>query len=139
RSAASNSSLRGGTARPPRSSGDGGGTAAGEGPTGARPRANRLRGMTAASTSASAARLMPYDDVIARFDPVLGMEVHVELGTATKMFCGCPTEFGAAPNTQVCPVCLALPGALPVVNDKAVEMAIRIGLALNCSITPWGR
>src|SRR5699024_6332273 len=95
--------------------------------------------MTAASTSASAARLMPYDDVIARFDPVLGMEVHVELGTATKMFCGCPTEFGAAPNTQVWPVCLALPGALPVVNDKAVEMAIRIGLALNCSITPWGR
>ncbi|QDQ97746.1 Asp-tRNA(Asn)/Glu-tRNA(Gln) amidotransferase subunit GatB [Tomitella fengzijianii] len=90
-------------------------------------------------TAATAAKLMSYDDVIGRFDPVLGMEVHVELGTVTKMFCGCPTAFGAAPNTQVCPVCLAFPGALPVVNDKAVEMAIRIGLALNCSITPWGR
>ncbi len=83
--------------------------------------------------------LMDYSDVIARFEPVLGMEVHVELSTATKMFCGCPTEFGAGPNTQVCPVCLGLPGSLPVVNEKAVESAIRIGLALNCSITPWGR
>jgi len=67
------------------------------------------------------------------------MEVHVELGTATKMFCGCPTEFGAEPNTQTCPVCLGLPGALPVVNASAVESAVRIGLALNCTITPWGR
>ncbi|MDJ0391990.1 Asp-tRNA(Asn)/Glu-tRNA(Gln) amidotransferase subunit GatB [Rhodococcus sp. G-MC3] len=83
--------------------------------------------------------LIDYDDVLTRFDPVLGMEVHVELGTATKMFCGCPTAFGAEPNTQVCPVCLSLPGALPVVNAAAVESAIRIGLALNCSITPWGR
>ncbi|MGF6880613.1 aspartyl-tRNA(Asn)/glutamyl-tRNA(Gln) amidotransferase subunit B [Nocardia sp. GAS34] len=83
--------------------------------------------------------LMDYADVVDRFEPVLGMEVHVELGTATKMFCGCPTEFGAEPNTQVCPVCLGLPGSLPVVNEKAVESAIRIGLALNCSIAPWGR
>src|SRR2546421_3184257 len=82
---------------------------------------------------------MDYDEVLERFEPVLGMEVHVELGTATKMFCGCPTAFGAEPNTQVCPVCLGLPGSLPVVNEKAVESAIRIGLALNCSITPWGR
>src|SRR5699024_1572669 len=82
---------------------------------------------------------MEFTEVVSRFDPVMGMEVHVELGTATKMFCGCPTAFGAEPNTQVCPVCLALPGALPVVNDKGVEMAVRIGLALNCSITPWGR
>ncbi|MBY6411191.1 Asp-tRNA(Asn)/Glu-tRNA(Gln) amidotransferase subunit GatB [Rhodococcus sp. BP-252] len=90
--------------------------------------------MTAATVD-----LIDYDDVLTRFDPVLGMEVHVELGTATKMFCGCPTAFGAEPNTQVCPVCLSLPGALPVVNSAAVESAIRIGLALNCSITPWGR
>ncbi|MEU1209680.1 Asp-tRNA(Asn)/Glu-tRNA(Gln) amidotransferase subunit GatB [Nocardia sp. NPDC005825] len=89
--------------------------------------------------SAATVDLMDYSDVIDRYDPVLGMEVHVELGTATKMFCGCPTEFGAEPNTQVCPVCLGLPGSLPVVNEKAVESAIRIGLALNCSITPWGR
>ena len=59
--------------------------------------------------------------------------------TATKMFCGCPTEFGAEPNSQVCPVCLGLPGALPVVNEKAVESAIRIGLALNCEIAQWCR
>jgi len=81
--------------------------------------------------------LLDYDEAIERFDPVLGLEVHVELGTATKMFCGCPTEFGAPPNTQVCPVCLALPGAMPTINRTAVEYAIRIGLALNCAIAPW--
>ncbi len=73
--------------------------------------------------------LLAYDDVLAKFEPVMGMEVHVELHTATKMFCGCPTTFGAEPNTQVCPVCLGLPGSLPVVNQAAVESAIRIGLA----------
>ncbi|WP_029137832.1 Asp-tRNA(Asn)/Glu-tRNA(Gln) amidotransferase subunit GatB [Nakamurella lactea] len=78
--------------------------------------------------------LMDYDEALERFDPVLGLEVHVELGTVTKMFCGCPTGFGAAPNTQVCPVCLALPGAMPTVNRQAVEYAIKIGLALNCEI-----
>jgi aspartyl-tRNA(Asn)/glutamyl-tRNA(Gln) amidotransferase subunit B len=84
-------------------------------------------------------RLLSYDDVLAQFDPALGLEVHVELNTATKMFCGCPTEFGAEPNTQTCPTCLGLPGSMPVVNAKAVESAIRIGLALNCEIASWCR
>jgi len=78
--------------------------------------------------------LVDYDDAIARFDPVLGIEVHVELGTATKMFDDAPAQFGAQPNTAVTPTSLGLPGALPVVNRSAVEYAIRIGLALNCQI-----
>jgi aspartyl-tRNA(Asn)/glutamyl-tRNA(Gln) amidotransferase subunit B len=82
---------------------------------------------------------MSYDDALARFDPAFGLEVHVELNTATKMFCGCPTEFGAEPNTQTCPTCLGLPGSMPVVNAVAVESAIRIGLALNCEIAEWCR
>jgi len=87
----------------------------------------------------SAPTSVTYAEVAERFDPMLGLEVHVELNTATKMFCGCPTDFGAEPNTQVCPTCLGLPGSLPVVNRAAVESAMRIGLALNCSIAPWGR
>jgi aspartyl-tRNA(Asn)/glutamyl-tRNA(Gln) amidotransferase subunit B len=87
----------------------------------------------------ASAELIDYDEVIARYEPVMGMEVHVELSTATKMFCGCANQFGAEPNTHVCPVCLGLPGALPVLNRSAVESAIRIGLALNCDIAPWGR
>ena len=83
--------------------------------------------------------LVPFDEAITRYDPVFGLEIHIELNTATKMFCGCPTEFGAEPNTQTCPVCLALPGALPVVNAKAIESAIRMGLALNCEIAEWCR
>ena len=89
--------------------------------------------------SASAIQRMNYDDALAAFEPVLGLETHVELGTASKMFCGCATEFGADPNTQVCPVCLGLPGSMPVVNGAAVESTIRMGLALNCSIASWCR
>jgi aspartyl-tRNA(Asn)/glutamyl-tRNA(Gln) amidotransferase subunit B len=79
------------------------------------------------------------EDVTARYDPVLGLETHVELGTASKMFCGCPTTFGAEPNTQVCPVCLGLPGSLPVANAVAVSSTVRIGLALHCTIAEWCR
>lgn len=78
--------------------------------------------------------LMDYPDVLANFDPALGLEVHVELNTASKMFCGCSTRAGDEPNTNTCPICLGLPGTLPVVNGQAVESAIRIGLALNCQI-----
>ncbi|KRA29686.1 MULTISPECIES: Asp-tRNA(Asn)/Glu-tRNA(Gln) amidotransferase subunit GatB [unclassified Nocardioides] len=83
--------------------------------------------------------LIAFDEVIEKFDPALGLEIHVELNTNTKMFCGCPAVFGGEPNTQVCPTCLGLPGAMPVVNGKAVESAIRIGLALNCEIAEWCR
>ncbi|MFC4030705.1 Asp-tRNA(Asn)/Glu-tRNA(Gln) amidotransferase subunit GatB [Streptomyces polygonati] len=83
--------------------------------------------------------LLSYEDALASYDPVMGLEVHVELGTRTKMFCGCSTELGAEPNSQTCPTCLGLPGALPVVNEIGVESAIKIGLALNCEIAPWCR
>jgi aspartyl-tRNA(Asn)/glutamyl-tRNA(Gln) amidotransferase subunit B len=85
------------------------------------------------------AGLVPFDDAVARYEPVLGLETHVELGTTTKMFCGCPTRFGLPPNSAVCPVCLGLPGSLPVANRAAIEYTIRIGLALNCSIASWCR
>ncbi|MEN9706666.1 MAG: hypothetical protein RIS31_232, partial [Actinomycetota bacterium] len=85
------------------------------------------------------AELMNYEQALAQFEVVIGLEVHVELNTKTKMFCGCRNDFGDDPNTNVCPVCLGLPGALPVVNKKAVESAIKIGLALGCEIQPTGR
>jgi aspartyl-tRNA(Asn)/glutamyl-tRNA(Gln) amidotransferase subunit B len=83
--------------------------------------------------------LVPFAEANERYEPVMGLETHVELGTRTKMFCGCATVFGGEPNSQVCPVCLGLPGSLPVVNKLAIEHAIRIGLALNCSIASWCR
>ncbi|WP_225753755.1 Asp-tRNA(Asn)/Glu-tRNA(Gln) amidotransferase subunit GatB [Actinotalea sp. Marseille-Q4924] len=84
--------------------------------------------------STTTTRLVDYDEAVTRFDPVIGIEVHVELGTRTKMFDDAPTEFGEGPNTQVTPVSLGLPGALPALNRTAVESAIKIGLALNCEI-----
>jgi aspartyl-tRNA(Asn)/glutamyl-tRNA(Gln) amidotransferase subunit B len=75
---------------------------------------------------------MPITD----YEPVIGLEVHVELATATKLFCGCPNEFGAEPNTNVCPVCLGLPGSLPVLNERVVEFALRLGAALDFEVPP---
>ena len=83
--------------------------------------------------------LMPYEQAIAQFEVVIGLEVHVELNTKSKMFCGCANIFGNEPNTNVCPICIGLPGSLPAVNKKAVESSIAIGLALGCQIAPTGR
>lgn len=84
----------------------------------------------------TANELMPFETAMEKYDPVLGFEVHVELNTKTKMFSSAPNAFGDEPNTNVTPVCLGLPGVLPVVNKKAVEYSIKIGLALGCKIAP---
>ncbi|WP_296630028.1 Asp-tRNA(Asn)/Glu-tRNA(Gln) amidotransferase subunit GatB [Rhodoluna sp.] len=83
--------------------------------------------------------LMNYEKALEQFEVVIGLEVHVELNTNTKMFCGCRNEFGNEPNTNVCPICIGLPGSLPAVNKKAVESSIKIGLQLGCEIAPNGR
>ncbi len=78
-------------------------------------------------------------EVLAKYEPVIGLEVHVQLLTKTKIFCGCSTRFGDPPNTNVCPVCLGLPGTLPVLNKRVVEMAMRASLALNCAVRERSR
>jgi aspartyl-tRNA(Asn)/glutamyl-tRNA(Gln) amidotransferase subunit B len=93
--------------------------------------------MSEAALSPAAA--VPLEQAVSRYEPVIGLETHVELGTRTKMFCGCLAVFGAEPNSAVCPVCLGLPGSLPVVNRVAIEFTIKIGLALNCTIASWCR
>ncbi|WP_338700821.1 Asp-tRNA(Asn)/Glu-tRNA(Gln) amidotransferase subunit GatB [Streptomyces sp. Q6] len=90
-------------------------------------------------TATTTPELLSYEDALASYDPVMGLEVHVELGTKTKMFCGCSTELKQDANSQTCPTCLGLPGALPVVNEIGVESAIKIGLALHCEIAEWCR
>ncbi|MEY4452569.1 MAG: hypothetical protein RIT51_247 [Actinomycetota bacterium] len=85
------------------------------------------------------AELMNYEQALEKFEVVIGLEVHVELNTNTKMFCGCRNDFGDEPNTNVCPICIGLPGSLPAVNKRAVESSIAIGLALGCQIAPTGR
>src|SRR6188474_997029 len=75
-------------------------------------------------------------EVSTRYEPVIGLEVHAQLRTATKIFCACPNRFGDAPNTNVCPVCLGLPGALPVLGRQAVTLAIRAALATGCTVNP---
>ncbi|HEX5228346.1 MAG TPA: Asp-tRNA(Asn)/Glu-tRNA(Gln) amidotransferase subunit GatB [Bryobacteraceae bacterium] len=88
------------------------------------------------SSSASA---IASPDEIAKYEAVIGLEVHVQLNTRTKIFCGCPTGFGAPPNSNVCPVCLGLPGALPVLNRRAVEMAIQAAIATHCRVNAFSR
>ncbi|MCW2855436.1 MAG: gatB [Marmoricola sp.] len=85
------------------------------------------------------AELMDFDAALEMFEPVICFEVHVELNTASKMFCGCANEFGSGANTNTCPTCLGLPGGLPQVNAKAIESSIRLGLALDCQIAEYSR
>jgi aspartyl-tRNA(Asn)/glutamyl-tRNA(Gln) amidotransferase subunit B len=90
-----------------------------------------------AKTTPEEATLSP--EVLAKYEPVIGLEVHVQLNTNSKIFCGCSTRFGDAPNSNTCPVCLGLPGTLPVLNKRVVEMAMRASLALNCTVHEHSR
>src|SRR6266849_10483986 len=90
-----------------------------------------------AKSASEAAAIAPV--VLAKYEPVIGLEVHVQLLTNSKIFCACSTRFGDAPNSNVCPVCLGLPGTLPVLNERAVEMAMRASLALNCTVHEHSR
>src|SRR5436853_7005042 len=90
-----------------------------------------------AKSTPEAASIAP--EVLAKYEPVIGLDVHVQLLTRTKIFCGCSPRFGDPPNTNVCPVCLGLPGTLPVLNKRAVEMAMRAALALNCTVHEHSR
>ena len=74
-----------------------------------------------------------------QYETIIGLEFHAELKTKTKIFCGCPTSFAGEPNTRVCPVCLGLPGVLPVLNKAVVEMAVKAGLSLNCAISRYSK
>jgi aspartyl-tRNA(Asn)/glutamyl-tRNA(Gln) amidotransferase subunit B len=90
-----------------------------------------------AKTSAETASLAP--EIAAKYEVVIGLEVHAQLLTKTKIFCGCSTKFGNAPNSNSCPVCLGLPGTLPVLSRRAVELAMRASLALNCTVHEHSR
>src|SRR5262245_36060546 len=83
-----------------------------------------------------AAVTSPREGIGSRYEPVIGLEVHCQLATATKIFCGCPNRFGDEPNTNVCPVCLGLPGSLPVLGRQAVTLALRAALATGCTVHP---
>ena len=111
-------------------------------PTKSSPQANRELGAEAVSVTPynrNMSAIAGAENILTKYEPVIGLEVHVQLGTKTKIFCGCPVEFGALPNTNVCPVCLGLPGALPVLSRQAVELAISAALALHCRINPFSR